>query len=428
MSSINSNNNKIKLLKGDSIYSSLSDQNKLFLETISSKYKFSYQELRQLSVISADFSMWKSKSVRDYIVEIESENTAGLHKKDVLKILVSRWNDLKDSKTQYESQGSKTRERPAPRKVTVSDSQNEVFGMCPVASEKTVCCNLMTIDAVQGCSLGCSYCSIQTFYTDGKISIDKNLAEKLSKIPLDPSKNYHIGSGQSSDSLAIGNREGVLDAQLEFARKNSNIILEFKTKSSNIGHLVRTDIPKNVFVSWSLNPQLFIDNEEHGTASLDQRISSARRLSDKGVLIGFHFHPIVYYENYEKDYSDVVRKVMATFEPSEIAMISMGTLTFIKPAIQKLRSSGLSSKVLQIPMADAVGKSSYTREIKAEIFNHVYSAFHHWHDRVFFYLCMEESAVWESVFGEYYSSNTEFENALFESVHSKMYSLESATL
>ena len=428
MSSINSNNNKIKLLKGDSIYSSLSDQNKLFLETISSKYKFSYQELRQLSVISADFSMWKSKSVRDFIIEIESENAAGLHKKDVLKILVSRWNDLKDSKTQYESQGSKTRERPAPRKVTVSDSQNEVFGMCPVASEKTVCCNLMTIDAVQGCSLGCSYCSIQTFYTDGKISIDKNLAEKLSKIPLDPSKNYHIGSGQSSDSLAIGNREGVLDAQLEFARKNSNIILEFKTKSSNIDHLVKTDVPKNVFVSWSLNPQLFIDNEDHGTASLDQRISSARRLSDKGILIGFHFHPIVYYENYEKDYSDVVKKVMATFEPSEIAMISMGTLTFIKPAIQKLRSTGLSSKVLQIPMADAVGKSSYTREIKAEIFNQVYSQFDHWHDRVFFYLCMEESAVWESVFGEYYSSNTEFENALFESVHSKMYSLESATL
>ena len=428
MNSINSNNNKVKLLKNDGTYSSLSDKNKLFLETISSKYKFSYQELRQLSVISADFSMWKSKSVKDCIVEIESEKSTNLHKKDILKILVSRWNDLKNSKTQYESQNSKTRERPAPRKVTVSDSQNEVFGMCPVASEKTVCCNLMTIDAVQGCSLGCSYCSIQTFYTDGKISIDKNLAEKLSKIPLDPNKNYHIGSGQSSDSLAIGNREGVLDAQLEFARKNSNIILEFKTKSSNIDHLVRTDIPKNVFVSWSLNPQLFIDNEEHGTASLDQRISSARRLSDKGVLIGFHFHPIVYYENYEKDYSDVVRKVMATFEPSEIAMISMGTLTFIKPAIQKLRSSGLSSKVLQIPMADAVGKSSYTREIKAEIFNHVYSAFHHWHDRVFFYLCMEESAVWESVFGEYYSSNTEFENALFESVHSKMYSLESATL
>ena len=113
-------------------------------------------------------------------------------------------------------------QRPKPRKVELNDQNNEVFGMCPVASEKTVCCNLMTIDAVQGCSLGCSYCSIQTFYSDGKISIDKNLAEKLANIPLDPNKKYHIGSGQSSDSLAIGNREGVLDAQLNFARDNPN--------------------------------------------------------------------------------------------------------------------------------------------------------------------------------------------------------------
>ena len=60
MSSINLNNNKVKLLKNDGAYSSLSDKSKLFLETISTKYKFSYQELRQLSVISADFSMWKS--------------------------------------------------------------------------------------------------------------------------------------------------------------------------------------------------------------------------------------------------------------------------------------------------------------------------------------------------------------------------------
>ena len=297
--------------------------------------------------------------------------------------------------------------------------------MCPVASEKTVCCNLMTIDAVQGCSLGCSYCSIQTFYTDGKISVDKNLAEKLAKIPLDPNKKYHIGSGQSSDSLAIGNREGVLDAQLNFARNNPNIILEFKTKSNNIDYLLKSNVPDNVFVSWSLNPQLFIDNEEHGTASFDERVSSARALSDKGILVGFHFHPIVYYEGYELDYANIIQKVVSMFDPLEVAMISMGTLTFIKPAIKKLRSTALSSKVLQIPMADAVGKSSYTKEIKKEIFGHVLNQFSSWHDTVFFYLCMEERSVWESVFGQSYIDNTEFENALFSSVSSKMYSLES---
>ena len=101
-------------------------------------------------------------------------------------------------------------------------------------------------------------------------------------------------------------------------------------------------------------------------------------------------------------------------------MISMGTLTFIKPAIKKIRSSGLSSKVLQIPMADAVGKSSYTKEIKKEIFGHVYSQFFDWHDDVFFYLCMEERSIWESVFGGAYDNNKEFEEKLYDCVTSKM--------
>ena len=418
-------NKKINLLKNDSIYSSLTLQNKDYLVALGSKYNFSYQELRQLMIISADFSMWKEKSVSEYVSEIEKSLGPKADKKTVLGAVKKKWNSLKNTKIKYESTCDRIKSRPEPRKVTLSDSKNEVFGMCPVASEKTVCCNLMTIDAVQGCSLGCSYCSIQTFYTDGKISVDKNLAEKLAKIPLDPNKKYHIGSGQSSDSLAIGNREGVLDAQLNFARNNSNIILEFKTKSDNIDYLLRSNVPNNVFVSWSLNPQLFIDNEEHGTASFNQRISSARALSDKGVLVGFHFHPIVYYEGYELDYTHIIKKVVSMFDPLEVAMISMGTLTFIKPAIKKLRSTGLSSNVLQIPMADAVGKSSYTKEIKKEIFGHVLNQFSSWHDTVFFYLCMEERSVWESVFGQAYIDNTEFENALFNSVSSKMYSLES---
>ena len=111
---------------------------------------------------------------------------------------------------------------------------------------------------------------------------------------------------------------------------------------------------------------------------------------------------------------------MSMFHPSQVAMISMGTLTFIKPAINKLRSTGLKSKVLQIPMEDAVGKSSYTKEVKKEIFSNVYHEFSSWHKDLFFYLCMEESSIWEMVFGDYYKSNTDFETALFESVSSKM--------
>ena len=424
MNIVKSNNAKLKQLKKDKVFLNLNELSKQDIVKISDKYPFSFQDLRQLSIIATDLYMWNESGVRDCIEEFENVQNKDLSKKEVIAHVKNYWEGLRGAKIKYEPVNKNEVERPKPRKVQLSDQENEVFGMCPVASEKTVCCNLMTIDAVQGCSLGCSYCSIQTFYSDGKVSVDKNLAEKLANIPLDPSKNYHIGSGQSSDSLVIGNKEGVLDAQLKFARENPNIILEFKTKSNNISHLLKTDLPDNVFVCWSLNPQLFIDHEEHGTASLNQRLQAAKDLSRKGVLVGFHFHPIVYYEGYEDDYKNIVRKVMAMFKPSEVAMISMGTLTFIKPAINKLRSTGLKSKVLQIPMADAVGKSSYTKEIKKEIFSTVYDQFQPWHKDVFLYLCMEESSVWESVFGSYYKDNVDFETALFDSVSTKMNKLE----
>ena len=417
---------KISQIEKDKVFLNLGNDAKQDIISLSSRYRFSFQDLRQLSIIATDFYMWDYETVMECIEKFEVSSNSPLNKKEVMSHIKSEWNKLKLSKIKYKEIDKSNTQRPKPRKVELNDQNNEVFGMCPVASEKTVCCNLMTIDAVQGCSLGCSYCSIQTFYSDGKISIDKNLAEKLANIPLDPNKKYHIGSGQSSDSLAIGNREGVLDAQLDFARGNSNIILEFKTKSNNISHLLNTDIPKNVFVSWSLNPQIFIDNEEHGTASLEERLNSAKKLSNKGVLVGFHFHPIVYYEGYEDDYKNIVKKVMSMFHPSQVAMISMGTLTFIKPAINKLRSTGLKSKVLQIPMEDAVGKSSYTKEVKKEIFANVYDEFSSWHKDLFFYLCMEESSIWEMVLGDYYKSNTDFETALFESVSSKMDALQVA--
>ena len=421
---IKSNNAKLAQLKKDKVFLNLNEFSKQDIVKISDKYPFSFQDLRQLSIIATDLYMWNESGVRDCIEEFENIQNKDLSRKEVIAHVKNYWEGLRGAKIKYEPVIKNEVERPKPRKIQLSDQENEVFGMCPVASEKTVCCNLMTIDAVQGCSLGCSYCSIQTFYSDGKVSVDKNLAEKLANIPLDPSKNYHIGSGQSSDSLVIGNKEGVLDAQLKFARENPNIILEFKTKSNNISHLLKTDLPDNVFVCWSLNPQLFIDHEEHGTASLNQRLQAAKDLSRKGVLVGFHFHPIVYYEGYEDDYKNIVKKVMSMFQPSEVAMISMGTLTFIKPAINKLRSTGLKSKVLQIPMADAVGKSSYTKKIKKEIFSTVYNQFQPWHKDVFLYLCMEESSIWESVFGSYYKDNVEFETALFDSVTTKMNKLE----
>ncbi len=81
---------------------------------------------------------------------------------------------------------------------------------------------------------------------------------------------------------------------------------------------------------------------------------------------------------------------------------------------------GIPSKVLQMPMADAAGKFSYPLEIKENIFKTVWNAFAPWHNKVFFYFCMEDKKLWQSVMGKCYTSNNEFEKNLFFSVSSKI--------
>ena len=414
---------RFALFTGETLYSSLDSTLQENIQKIGFKHRLTFQELRQITEIAADFQMWEEPGLPEQWSELEKPLKG--HGKSVKKILFrklkDRWNSLKNRRTVYQSGQAPPRSSVSSgKKVTAQNSENTVFGWCPVASEKTVCCNLRTIDAVQGCSFGCSYCSIQTFYDSKHIPVDVNLHEKLQSVVLDPQKRYHIGSGQSSDSLLLGNKNGVLDAQFDFARKNPNIALELKTKSKNITCLLEMDVPKNVFVSWSLNPQIIIENEEHLTASENDRLEAARAVADKGIRVGFHFHPMVYYNSWRDDYEQLIGRVLSTFSPDEVALVSFGTLTFTKPVVNNLRIKGLQSKVLQIPMEDAAGKLSYPFHIKEEMFTTAWQAFRPWKDHVFFYFCMEDRKLWESVFGYCYEKNEEFEDALCNQVFQKL--------
>ncbi len=70
------------------------------------------------------------------------------------------------------------------------------------------------------------------------------------------------------------------------------------------------------------------------------------------------------------------------------------------------------SKILQMPMVESDGKLSYPEATKLAMFTHAYRSLAPWHERVFFYLCMENQRLWRPVFGFEYGSNDEFEQAM----------------
>ena len=294
--------------------------------------------------------------------------------------------------------------------VVTRKTDKKIYGMCPVASEQTVCCNLRTIDAVERCVFGCSYCAVQTFYHDEAV-FDADFAAKLAAVELDSDRFYHFGTGQSSDSLAWGNRAGNLDALSAFAERNPNVLLELKTKSNNVRYFEENSVPPNVVCSWSLNTPVVIANEEHFTADLEERLAAARKVADRGVRVAFHFHPMVHYEGWESDYPAIASDIMGRFGADEVAFISFGSITLIKPVIKKLRELGNRTKIHQADFVpDPHGKLTYRDEIKVAMFSTMYETFRPWHRTVFFYLCMEKASIWLDALGFVYENNEVFES------------------
>ena len=392
-----------------SFFDTLPSQEQAFIRLKAFEHRLSHQEIRQLIDMAIDFRMWGKGTLADFWDETPYVNRTPKQKKQAIL------RDLREHHTIFQYEAKDYSELPKQKiktpKIRVESEPKESlgFGLCPVASPKTRCCNLLTLDAVESCGFDCSYCSIQSFYNEGKITFDTTLKEKLERIELDPDEFYHIGTGQSSDSLMWGNRFGVLDDLLDFARKHPNVMLEFKTKSDNISYFLDKDLPPNLLFTWSLNPQTIIDNEEHLTASLSERIGAAEKMAQKGALVGFHFHPMIRYKNWKEEYAAVFEQLIARFDPKQVVLVSFGTLTFIKPVIQKIRRREFKSKILQMPLAEAAGKLSYPLEMKKEMFRFAYEAFAPWHKDVFFYLCMEDHTLWKDVFGYEYPTNESFE-------------------
>ena len=389
-----------------SIFSSLPSPVREKLDSLFSSIHFTRSEKLEIVKEEADLLEWKEES---FVLShpISASGKDGRDGERYISELRRHMKRLRESETDYSnffpqkrSQG-KTKKLMSDQKLVLSRCP------CPVDGEKTRCCKLRTLDAVMQCAFGCSYCSIQAFYNENEIRIVSNLREKLERMEIGDDV-WHIGTGQASDSLLLGDDYGTLSALATFAEKHPNIVLEMKSKAGR--DVFNRPWPRNMVFTWSLNAPTIIEKEEHFTASLTERLKMAEKARDNGNLVGFHIHPMFYFKGWEKEYGEVVEAIVSNFRPEEICMIGIGTLTFTKAVIKRLREMGQESKVLQMELTEAAGKYSYPLDKKEKMFRHIYASFpEEYRKGVFFYLCMEDPSLWKPVLEREYSSDKEFE-------------------
>ncbi len=313
------------------------------------------------------------------------------------------------------------REALPAHRFEAKELKGRIFRLCPAASEKAVCCNLKVLNIVDNCAMACSYCVLQNHYDEAVVAVPTNLKEKLAEVQLNPAKRYRIGTGEYSDSLLWGNKNGLLEDLCGFAREHPNAIVELKTKSANIAWLLENEVPANVCCSWSLNPQTIISHEEHKTASLDRRLAAARALADKGVRVGFHLHPMFYFDGYEAEYRELAERLMGLFRPREVLWISLGCVTLLKGFAKDFRLKFSHSKLLQMETEITPdGKITYAFPVREKLYANALQALSPWRGEVFQYLCMEHKPMWDAVMGFAYGSMGEFDDAFNESAFAKL--------
>lgn len=274
---------------------------------------------------------------------------------------------------------------------------------CPGAKPKLMCCNYFVLNLGQNCEMDCSYCYLQSFINFPAVVIYTNIEkalQELKEIKKTNYKNYiRIGTGEQTDSLSLDDISLYSTKLIDFFNDCPYWFLEFKTKSDNIKNFENITHKGNTVVSWSVNPEYIVQQEEHNTSSLKQRLSAALRAKKKGFKVSFHIDPMIYHPQWKENYSQLIQQITSSFSPEEVKHISIGALRFQteQKAIMRKRF-GMKSLVCQgefFPSVD--GKLRYDQEIRQEMFEYILKLFKkhspHWPC----FLCMETPENWLNV-------------------------------
>jgi DNA repair photolyase len=292
----------------------------------------------------------------------------------------------------------------AKRRLYLTKHKGEFFKKCP-GSDGQVCCNYFVINFASNCPMDCSYCYLQDYLADNSaLKVFSNVGDLIDEADRTLKKHrgvfFRIGTGEITDSLALEPYTGMVGELIPYFAEQPNVLLELKTKSDCVDSLLHFDPKERVVVAWSMNPQSVIDRDEHGTASLGERLNAARRCQEAGYRLGFHFDPIIEYSGWEVDYQAMIEEIFAAIDWRRLAWLSLGVLRTTPGLKRTMRERFPRTQLVtgeQVICPD--GKLRYFHPLRVEMYRKMV----HWIRRtaptVKIYLCMESREVWQQVFG-----------------------------
>ncbi|MBI4772647.1 MAG: radical SAM protein [Deltaproteobacteria bacterium] len=288
----------------------------------------------------------------------------------------------------------------AKRTLVLAENKGPFLRPCP-GTQNYICCGYQILHVGTGCPLNCSYCILQSYLNDHRLRVfanqDRLIEELKQEARSHPDRLFRLGTGEFTDSLYIEHLVRFVDRIVPVIQGEPNLMIEFKTKTDNIGTLLELDDPDRIVVSFSMNSRRIVRSEEHGAASLEQRLRAAERCRARGFKLGFHFDPIIHYPGWEAEYGETIRMIFDHVDPAGVIWISLGCLRYMPDLKVVARKRHPQSAIFSEEFIRGLdGKTRYFRPIRQEIYAGMAARLRRADPDLCVYLCMESDLVWRS--------------------------------
>ena len=262
-------------------------------------------------------------------------------------------------------------------------------------------CGYTILNVGFGCAIDCTYCYLQSYTNFPALVLPANIEDYYSHIlELDrkSSSKIRIGTGEFTDSLFLDKYTSYSKYLIPFFKNTKNIVFELKTKVKDIDTLLENEPHDNVVVSWSINTREMSEKYEKGASSISDRVQAAYLTAKRGFNIGFHFDPIIFYPNWEKEYEKIIKELFSYPEiVKKTKWISLGTLRYT-PGLKQISERRFDNNLCFYEgefYLDVDQKLRYKREIRVDIYNKMARWIKGYVPKCWVYLCMEPKDVWD---------------------------------
>lgn len=293
----------------------------------------------------------------------------------------------------------------AKRLLTLAQGRGEAVKPFPKIKQ-AINLNDYVFNPVSNCHLECTYCILQSYLANNPgLTLFANLDFFFDGIThltqSAPEKNFRLGTGELSDSLALDDLTQLSCDWVPFFAKLPNAYLELKTKSDCVENLLELDPRGRTVVSWSLSPEPIAEREELKCATISERLAAAARVQAAGYPVGIHLDPMIYFEGWERAYESLWGGITQSLDPGRVAWVSIGSLRFDKDlkkvATERFgRSTIFSEDFISAPD----GKMRYFKTLRLTMYRWMWRRLQDWSKEFPRYLCMEPPWIWEQVTGE----------------------------